>query len=82
MIFYYDFEGRRMHAKVYWPSIGNTINVDLTDTQLVKELPSDLIFEMKRGRRIGYTIESRDNKRLSELQKAIAKRLQEFANQM
>ena len=82
MIFYYDFEGRRMHGKVYWPTIGNTINVDLTDSELIKELPSDLIFEIKRGRRIGYTIESRGNKRFSELQRVIGKRLQEFANQL
>lgn len=82
MTFYYDFEGRRMHAKVYWPVNARSIQVELTDSRLNKEFPSDLIFEMQRGRRISYTIESRDNKRLSELQRVIGKRLQEFANQM
>ena len=82
MTFYYDFEDRRMHAKVYWPSKGSTIQVELSDSNLIKEFPSDLIFEMKRGRKIAYTLESLDNKRLSELQRIIGKRLQEFANQL
>jgi len=71
-----------MHGKVYWPGRGTTINVELTDSRLLKEFPGDLIFEMKHDRQIAYTIESRDNKRLCELQRTISKRLQEFANQM
>ncbi|MEO7310552.1 MAG: hypothetical protein ABIX01_09150 [Chitinophagaceae bacterium] len=82
MTFYYDFEDRRLHAKVYWPTRGTTISVELVDTRQIREFPSDLIFELKRGRKISYTLESKDNKRLSELQRIIGKRLQEFVNQM
>ena len=80
MIFYYDFEGRRMNAEVSWTKNSDTISVLLTDKRLTKDLPADLIFD-KRGNRITYIIENPDNKRLAELQKVIGKRLQEFANQ-
>ena len=82
MIFYFDFEGRKLHAQVYWPDKGTTIQVALTDSLLIRQFPSDLIYELKSGNRIAYTIESRENKRLCELQRSIGKRLQEFANQM
>jgi|GEM_PF-1941389 len=82
MTFYYDFEDRRLHAEVYWPANARTIQVELTDSRLIKEFPGDLIFDIKCGRKISYTLENPANKRLSELQRIIGKRLQEFAQQM
>lgn len=81
MILYYDFEGRRMHAEVTWPGGGGTIQVQLTDKRL-KDLPADLLFDMNRVNRITYLVENPANKRLSELQLVLSKRLQEFANQL
>ena len=82
MTFYYDFDGRRWHATVFWPANATTLNVELTDTRIIRQFPSDFIFELKRGNKISYTIEDPANKRLCELQKAVGKRLQEFANQL
>ncbi len=82
MIIYYDFEGRRMNAEVDWPKNGGTIQVQLTDKRLIKDLPADLLFDISRINKITYTIENPANKRLTELQKVLSKRLQEFANQM
>lgn len=82
MILYFDFEGRRMNAEVSWPKNAGTIQVTLTDKRLTKDLPADLLFDMNRINKITYTVESADNRRLSELQRVLSKRLQEFANQM
>jgi hypothetical protein len=81
MIVYYDFEGRRMHAEVHWPKHADTISVQLTDKRL-KDFPADLLFDIKRGNKIDYIIENRTNKRLTELQQVICKRLQELSNQL
>ncbi len=82
MIIYYDFEGRRMNAEVDWPNHSGSIQVQLTDKRLLKDLPADLLFDINRINKITYTIENPANKRLTELQKVLSKRLQEFANQM
>lgn len=82
MILYYDFEGKRMNAEVYWPAKTGTVEVHLTDKRLTRDLPSDLLFEINRVNKITYTVENPSNKRLTELQMILGKRLQEFANQM
>lgn len=82
MTFYYDFENRRWHASVYWPKDATSLNVELTDTQITRYFPSDLIFEVRNYNIVTYIVEDKANKRLCELQKAICKRLQEYANQM
>ena len=82
MIVYFEFEGQRRKAEVQWPQKDGNIDVQLTDAELVKRLPADLIFDINIRNRISYTIENPDNKRLLQLQKVISKRLQEFANQL
>ncbi|TDH29011.1 hypothetical protein EXU57_02755 [Segetibacter sp. 3557_3] len=79
MILYYDFEGRRMHAEVYWPSNADTIQVQLVDKRL-KQFPTDLLYD-KRGSKISFHLENPRDKRLTELQTVIGKRLQEIASQ-
>ena len=81
MTLYYDFEGKRMNAEVYWPKNASTIQVQLTDNRLTRELPDDLLFDINRINKISYMVENPGNRRLTELQKVLAKRLQEFANQ-
>ena len=81
MTLYYDFEGKRMNAEVYWPKNASTIQVQLTDNRLTKDLPDDLLFDINRINKISYMVENPANRRLTELQKVLAKRLQEFANQ-
>lgn len=81
MILYYDFEGKRMNAEVYWPNNASTVQVQLTDKRLTKEFPEDLLFDINRINKISYMVENPANRRLTELQKVLAKRLQEFANQ-
>ena len=81
MTLYYDFEGKRMNAEVYWPKNASTIQVQLTDNRLTRDLPDDLLFDINRINKISYMVENPGNKRLTELQKVLAKRLQEFANQ-
>lgn len=82
MILYFEFEEHRRKAEVYWPNDAGNINVQLTDHELVRKFPADLIFDINGRNRVSYTIENPDNKRLSQLQKIICKRLQEFANQL
>lgn len=82
MILYFEFEGQRRKAEVQWPQKDGSINVQLTDAELAKRLPADLIFDMNKHNKISYTMENPDNKRLVQLQKVISKRLQEFANQL
>ena len=81
MTLYYDFEGKRMNAEVYWPKNESTIQVQLTDNRLTRDLPDDLLFDINRINKISYMVENPANRRLTELQKVLAKRLQEFANQ-
>ena len=81
MTLYYDFEGKRMNADVYWPKNASTIQVQLTDNRLSRDLPDDLLFDINRINKISYMVENPANRRLTELQKVLAKRLQEFANQ-
>ena len=81
MTLYYDFEGKRMNAEVYWPKNASTIQVQLTDNRLTWDLPDDLLFDINRINKISYMVENPANRRLTELQKVLAKRLQEFANQ-
>ena len=80
MILYFEFEDRRVKADVLWPKDDEPIAVHLTDPQMKRELPTDLLFEVGEGRKVEYTIESPDDKRLIELQSVIARRLQEFVN--
>jgi len=82
MILYFEFEGQRRKAEVQWPQNAASITVQLTDAELAKKLPVDLIFDINERNKISYTIENPDNKRLVQLQKVISKRLQEFANQL
>lgn len=82
MILYFEFEGQRRKAEVQWPQNAGNINVQLTDAELAKKLPVDLIFDMNDRNKISYTIENPDNKKLVQLQGVISKRLQEFANQL
>jgi hypothetical protein len=80
MLLYFDFEDRRVKAEVNWPKQRGTIPVQITDPRLAREMPTDLFFEVGRGNKVVFTVENPDNKRLTELQNVIAKRLQEFVN--
>jgi hypothetical protein len=80
MLLYFEFDQRRAKAEVTWPKQGGTIIVHLTDARMVKEFPADLYFEVDKKNKVVFTIESRDNKKLIELQNVLAKRLQEFVN--
>lgn len=80
MLLYFDFEDRRVKGEVTWPKLKEPIIVHITDARLLKQLPADLYFEVDARNKVVFTIESRDNKRLVELQNALAKRLQEFVN--
>ena len=82
MTLYFEFEEQRRKAEVNWPRHKGNIDVQLTDDELTKRLPTDLIFDINGKNRVTYTIENPDNKRLIQLQKIICKRLQEFANQL
>ncbi len=80
MVLYFEFEDRRVMADVQWADDEAPIAVHLTDPQLKRELPTDLLFEIGTGRKVVFTIESPDNERLVELQSIISRRLQEFVN--
>ena len=80
MNLYFEFEERRVTAAVDWPKDGHTITVHLNDARLTRELPTDLLFEIESNRKVAFEIEDQHNKRLIELQRVIARRLQEFAN--
>ncbi len=82
MTLYFDFEEQRRTANVMWPEDTGSIEVTLADQELIKKLPSDLIFDINTRNKISYIIENPDHKRLIQLQKIIGKRLQEFANQL
>jgi hypothetical protein len=80
MILYFEFEGRRRKAEVTWPKTGSDILVYLSDKELVRKFPPDLLFEIAGGNKVTYIIESTENKRLLELQRVLGRRLQEFVN--
>jgi len=77
MILYFEFEEKRRKADVKWPKDDEPIAVHLNDRELAKTLPTDLLYDVE-NRRVVFQIEDRDNKRLTELQEIIARRLQEF----
>jgi hypothetical protein len=80
MLLYFEFEHRRVKADVTWPKDKSSITVHVTDAELARDLPTDLLFDVRAGNRVSYTIEDRDDKRLIELQDVLSKRLQEFVN--
>lgn len=82
MLIYFDFEGIRMNADVDWPEDATSITVNLTDPRLVREFPPDLLYDLNNGTRVTYYAENPRNRRLVELQKVIAKRLQEITGSM
>lgn len=82
MTLYFDFEEQRRTAEVAWPETRGSIHVNVTDTELSKRFPSDLIFDINQRNKVTFIEESADNKKLVQLQKAIGKRLQELANQL
>lgn len=82
MTLYFDFEERRRMAEVTWPQHSGSIHVELTDKELLQNLPPDLIFNINNRNKVSFVEESPDNKRLIQLQKAISRRLQELANQL
>jgi hypothetical protein len=82
MTLYFDFEERRRMAQVTWPEDYGSIHVNITDAELLKKLPPDLIFEINRRNKISFIEENPDNKRLVHLQKIISRKLQELANQL
>ena len=80
MLLYFEFDDRRVKAEVNWPKRKDTIPVHITDPRLAREMPTDLFFEVDRTNKVVFTVENPDNKRLTELQRVIARRLQEFVN--
>jgi hypothetical protein len=80
MVLYFEFEERRVKAEVTWPKNRGTITVHITDRELVKKFPPDLLFDIEAGNKVVYTIEDPGDKRLIELQNVISRRLQEFVN--
>lgn len=80
MVLYFDFEGKRMNAEIYWPDSAGTIQVQLTDKRL-QNFPGDLLFDINRYNKVTYTVENASDRRLTNLQMVLGKRLQEFANQ-
>lgn len=82
MLLYFEFEGRRVTADVAWPKGDDPIVVHLADPQMVREFPTDLNFEVKGSRKVSYILEDKDNKRLTELQDVIGRRLQEFVTKL
>ncbi len=67
MLLYFEFEEKRRKAEVNWPRDKGSISVELTDSELVRKLPSDLIFDINGRNKVSYTIENPDNKRLLQL---------------
>lgn len=78
MILYFEYDNRRVKANVDWPKNDEPIAVHITDPAMVREFPTDLFFDVGDGRKVVFTIEDKDNKRLLELQSVLARRLQEF----
>jgi hypothetical protein len=82
MTIYFDFDERRRTAEVSWPENARSINVTLTDKELLKKFPADLIFDLRSKNKISFIEENPDHKKLIQLQKAIGRKLQELANQL
>ena len=80
MILYFEFEGKRRKAEVTWPKNRESIVVQLTDADLAKKLPADLLFDVTDANIVSFVIEDPANKRLIQLQNILGKRLQEFVN--
>ncbi len=78
MLLYFEFEEKRRKADVTWPKNKENIIVHITDRELAKELPADLFYEIEKGNKVVYVVEDSGNKRLTELQSVIGRRLQEF----
>lgn len=82
MTIYFDFEEQRRMAEVTWPENEGSIQVTLTDDELIKKLPADLIYDINGRRKVTFIEENPDNKRLIRLQKVIGRKLQEFVNKL
>ncbi len=82
MTLYFNFEEQRRTAEVIWPENAGSIHVTLTDKELIKKLPPDLIFDINRRNKVSFTEEDPHHKRLIQLQTIIGRRLQELANQL
>lgn len=80
MILYFEFEDRKVTALVDWPKKDEPIVVHLRDAKMVRDFPTDLHFEVDARNKVGFILEDRDNKRLTELQNVLSRRLQEFVN--
>ena len=80
MILYFEFEDRKVTANVIWPKKDDSIVVHLTDARMVREFPTDLHFEIEPRNKVGFIVEDKDNARLTDLQKVLSRRLQEFVN--
>lgn len=77
---YFEFEEKRRKAEVLWPESEGNVVVHVTDKELSKYLPADLLFEVDSGNKIKFIEEDPSNKRLLALQNVLARRLQELAN--
>jgi hypothetical protein len=77
MILYFEFDNRRRKADVKWPQHDEPIAVHINDKELAKEFPTDLLFDVEQ-RKVVFTTEDIHNKKLTELQNVLARRLQEF----
>ena len=80
MQLYFEFEDKRRKAFVEWPKTKGNIVVHLTDSELEAAFPTDLYYEIERGNKVTFTIEDSRDKRLTELQNILARRLQELVN--
>lgn len=80
MLLYFEYEEKRCKADVTWQKNGESIIVHLADTELAKQFPTDLHFEIKKGSKVDFNVEDKDNERLLELQNVLRRRLQEFVN--
>lgn len=77
MLLYFEFEEKRRKAEVTWPKTDENVIVHITDSELAKDLPTDLYFEIRPRNKVAFIIENPHHKRLLELQEVIKRRLQE-----
>jgi len=78
MLVYFEFEEKRRKADVSWPKDGQNIIVHITDLELARQFPTDLLYDIENENRVVFTIEDPANKQLLELQNVIKRRLQEL----
>ena len=78
MLLYFEFEEKRRKADVIWPKNNGDIVVHITDKELARGLPTDLYYEIDKENKLSFTIEDPENKRMTELQNVLGKRLQEL----